>query len=600
MGGSRRERRAAAPAAAAAAEEALRRECQEILGVSQGGGADEAIFLAMKLAEKYPKSAAPRNLVGFLVERKAANIEDRMERFPTLDPGRVRLSVDDDDPARIAEDRARISYVEHCDAIASHIATFHKQSAEWYGKAAHLAPRCIFTRVNFARMLGIANQTPQAYKEFMFANRIANPDSPEKNNPWISSAIISYEDQKESAILMASDEFERFLYLSEKHVYNACCQLLVDLRTAQGTPGFKARKDAKELAANFPFSCRANLLGPFLTKLLIDKSQSSTPRIQQYHKVLREVEDCVDMFPSSMVISLFRAELLFAMGHYFEATFECLRGLKIPKPDDPVSQDIPPGSASGSGRAGRIGNITAKLLDLLEQSEERVVDAQEIEKLLQSLCLTPDSDDTEGLVEKPVQDLNKKLLQDKSKAAEGSSISNEQKGQTEGHDNTDAVKGTLSKEKPTKKAVTRKGKLNTDATEADVDKGKAVIRIRQSVLYNNKLEKKKPEEMVRPLQVIGKRTVSKETVDKYAEYCYLRTLCPVKKETCHLCVFVDEKYYSCFYRKGDMIHHCVNKHEVPTIKCELITCDARFISEEDKENHYHYCHVLEKDWWRQW
>nr|XP_051184315.1 uncharacterized protein LOC127298503 isoform X4 [Lolium perenne] len=580
MGGIRRERRAAVAAASASAEESLRRSCEEVLRLNEEGNTAGASGLALKLVDQHPKSAAPCNLVGYLMESATSKVRYQLEQQDSVRARSGQHADADPDPARIAEERAR---ADEREVAISHMAACQEGCVAWYRRASQLAPRCPYTRANCARVLGMSDHTAEAYKEFSAAVHIRNPEVPDRNNPWMHSTdVMTDEEKKLSAIAMAQDEFNCFLHLSDTRVYTACRDLLYNLR--QGTPGVKARNEARDLAAKYPFSARANLLLPYLMRSFIGTSSSTIPKVQQYKQVLREVAQIVDTFPSSIVISLFRAEVLFAMERYLDASVECLRGLTITRPDDPVSQVIPPDSASGSGRTERTQVVLEKLIDLLEKSEEKVVDAEEIEKLQQALCLRPEDPELKCLVKGLVDDLNKSLSEDLNlKLKHGEPVPREQKC-------------TSSKKQPI-------NVLEENAEKGKGDKGKSAITIPQSVLYSNKYQKftkKKTEEAVSPLQIMGKRIVPRETVDVYADYCYLRSTCSVKKDICHLCVFEAHKYYKNDFFKGNMILHCQTKHETRTMKCDVPECDVRLRTEEEKEVHYHYCHAIHKDWWKHW
>ncbi|XP_051184313.1 uncharacterized protein [Lolium perenne] len=604
MGGIRRERRAAVAAASASAEESLRRSCEEVLRLNEEGNTAGASGLALKLVDQHPKSAAPCNLVGYLMESATSKVRYQLEQQDSVRARSGQHADADPDPARIAEERAR---ADEREVAISHMAACQEGCVAWYRRASQLAPRCPYTRANCARVLGMSDHTAEAYKEFSAAVHIRNPEVPDRNNPWMHSTdVMTDEEKKLSAIAMAQDEFNCFLHLSDTRVYTACRDLLYNLR--QGTPGVKARNEARDLAAKYPFSARANLLLPYLMRSFIGTSSSTIPKVQQYKQVLREVAQIVDTFPSSIVISLFRAEVLFAMERYLDASVECLRGLTITRPDDPVSQVIPPDSASGSGRTERTQVVLEKLIDLLEKSEEKVVDAEEIEKLQQALCLRPEDPELKCLVKGLVDDLNKSLSEDLNlKLKHGEPVPREQKctsskkqpikvlGKTPENKNI-AEKSTSSKKQPI-------NVLEENAEKGKGDKGKSAITIPQSVLYSNKYQKftkKKTEEAVSPLQIMGKRIVPRETVDVYADYCYLRSTCSVKKDICHLCVFEAHKYYKNDFFKGNMILHCQTKHETRTMKCDVPECDVRLRTEEEKEVHYHYCHAIHKDWWKHW
>lgn len=342
--------RAAAAAAAAAAQEAIRSGCKDAMLRALLRDYNGAYVIAGELA-RHHTSPAILNLVGFVQEAIASEGEDRftdmksriLQQLPAGHPDLVKFN----EAWALARPR---------------ILADRETAVNAYRKAAELAPKCAVTLASLGRAMGSCGRTAEAYQIFSSALRIRSPDSPDLAHPWMSA--------REDSTKLVETGLQIFLQDCELKAYLRCVGLL-ELLEAGDT--INAKRQSINLANDFPFSARARMIGPFIDRAALQRSPS-TVAAAAYQRLIRDTVDIADEFDRSLTVALFRAELMLSAGRYSDAETECIRGLEIDHPDDPLSQDIPPGSASGDGRrhSARIDWVTEKLEQLQEQCKSKL------------------------------------------------------------------------------------------------------------------------------------------------------------------------------------------------------------------------------------
>ncbi|KAM3253593.1 hypothetical protein ACQJBY_047592 [Aegilops geniculata] len=499
--------------AAAAPEEELREGRKQVLKLIEQNRVLDAVRLSTDVAGRHPKSAAALNVKAYA-----------------------------------------LGVAGHQTSRAIESSRYHQASAEAYGAAADLEPRCVLTATLHGKALQLCGEVDEAYLQLRRAGRIPNPIDPALTGHVLPNTR-DMEERKGAAVKRADDELIMFVEEAEEFVRIESGRLMLKHSEAESsTEARQARVEAKILASKYPFSARAQILFPTMYLGFTQNLPPQVPKMEFYEHALRQLQDAADTFDRSLVIVLLRAQILFAMGRSVDARQECRRGLDIDHPTDPLQQDIPPGRFFMKTRAKRISSVTAAITALMQDID---------------LTLPQNA--------QPADDLERQLDID--------NVNHIPEDKLVAESNTDDA------------VIPTALPCHSHSIDAPpvVHEG---IRLPPSLLYANPKRKYIPPPDVRPEQKVNGRIVSMHIVDRYAEYLHMRAMCPAKKVVCHLCVFEKGPYVNTF-KKGDIIWHCGKLHgPESTIQCDQ--CAVRVRTPQELELHVNYCHVLRGDWYKKW
>ncbi|XP_037432473.1 uncharacterized protein LOC119299341 [Triticum dicoccoides] len=506
VSGGDRSAAATAAAAAAAAHRAIKEACVEALGKRRSGDTEGAVNLAWNLKDRYPMFPAPLNLVGNIHEAVADEVEAALADLATKDHDDIK------------------GFDDYSARMRANVRACRETAAGLYAKAVELAPKCAYTRASRGRALALCGHEAEGHMELISAVRINFPDSPDVANPWVLPDDSS-----------AQEELAVFLHNCEVEVYSRSKVLLKMVRD-----GFAAQAKhlSSVLASKYPFSARAVMLEPYLDREIAEKSNSTS--CKYYEKLVKETLCMADTFGNSLVVALFRIELMIAAGQYNSAAKACAKALDMKSPDDPLFQEIPPGDRTSGverRRDARVKCFTDRLKELMVQSQ---------------LSLKYDIHQV-----------------DNSSAKK------------QGHKKPNLMKVTPKNRRP-------KLKLYTDSEDMDID---------DSALNTKKAD---TPVIIREEQIMGDTVVPLNVVDAYADYCRYRDTCPKGNVVCHFCVIElgEERRYH--FRRGNLIWHSRKHQKGSTVQCDEKGCETRLCTQEDIDRHKFYCHEFRAGWWKNW
>jgi tetratricopeptide (TPR) repeat protein len=242
---------------------------------------------------------------------------------------------------------------------------FNEEAEVAYGKAARMLPNCIDTGVSFGEVLSDLQLFDVAEAELTCALEISHPTDPLENNlaynvsrPLRSSARTRIRDVRKRG-WDAREENRACLVPN----INSMIERVMAVRGSN-----VALKRAQGTASIYSFSIRAHLLHAHMS---MEFAYSLPDRVRKsaLQRVLPIIDNAEQQhkcdFQNSLVVSIFRAKMLYLLHDYAAAEQECRRGLRIQDADDPAQQDVPPGSVRGCDKHERIYSCRAQLSWLL-------------------------------------------------------------------------------------------------------------------------------------------------------------------------------------------------------------------------------------------
>ncbi|KAG8058259.1 hypothetical protein GUJ93_ZPchr0002g25584 [Zizania palustris] len=237
-----------------------------------------------------------------------------------------------------------------------------------YSTSAWLAPDCIDAALSHAEMLAQSEQYFEAQAEFDRALRISDPVDPAENSLGFDlycDKSFTKAERIRNARGSARDAMELFrAMICDEFVPKESVQVLNDIKLGGNSPA-DARERAKRLATTFPYSGRAQLLRAYVDLERVRGFDPSIDKRRFLRRTLDMVQEPAITFPSSLVIALFHAKLLFILDEYDDAECECRRALAVDTPDDPNIHDLPPGSVSGAEYDDRVSFVKNLLRRLI-------------------------------------------------------------------------------------------------------------------------------------------------------------------------------------------------------------------------------------------
>ncbi|KAG8044203.1 hypothetical protein GUJ93_ZPchr0228g22249 [Zizania palustris] len=175
-------------------------------------------------------------------------------------------------------------------------------------------------------MLAQSEQYFEAQAEFDRALRISDPVDPAENSLGFDlycDKSFTKAERIRNARGSARDAMELFrAMICDKFVPKESVQVLNDIKLGGNSPA-DARERAKRLATTFPYSGRAQLLRAYVDLERVRGFDPSIDKRRFLRRTLDMVQEPAITFPSSLVIALFHAKLLFILDEYDDAECEC-------------------------------------------------------------------------------------------------------------------------------------------------------------------------------------------------------------------------------------------------------------------------------------
>uniref|UniRef100_A0A0D9XW96 Protein kinase domain-containing protein n=1 Tax=Leersia perrieri TaxID=77586 RepID=A0A0D9XW96_9ORYZ len=256
-----------------------------------------------------------------------------------------------------------------------------QESCDTYQTAMHLAPSCVFTRLMYCKRLIRLHKFEETWKEFICIKTDISAD-PLDYTPFPAlPSDIRDEDTPQKRCLVVARRCQIFKPM-------ACHQLLLWLAN-EGAP-LRARK-LKQFTIASPEVValhHANVVSSLLfacdsAQKCIEINGSGDDYYRRFlQSALQIAATAVNCHQASLVLSLYHARILFLLGQYDTAEKECIRGIRMEHPTDPINDKILyPGDENFHDRFQREIEVKGKTKD------ERVKCVKnELELLLGFIC----------------------------------------------------------------------------------------------------------------------------------------------------------------------------------------------------------------------
>lgn len=199
-----------------------------------------------------------------------------------------------------------------------------------YLKAHTLVPSCLWTRLQYCRKLLLAfGEYPKIWEILNPADEIKECVDPMNHNALLPPEILSLSTGQERVGYVFHQYDDLKSYVRDRLVNDLASKAIVD-----------RRKQVQALIRVTPKEFRFQHIS-FLTCLL-SAYKSETDGLRRF--LLQQSLDIVDSvskdYKKSILLSFYRARMLFALGSLADAESECLRGLEMKCPTDPIVDRI--------------------------------------------------------------------------------------------------------------------------------------------------------------------------------------------------------------------------------------------------------------------
>lgn len=239
-----------------------------------------------------------------------------------------------------------------------------EECTELASRAVHLGPNCIWSWVKYGRILMERELFERAILELQKV-----PSREQAEDPYHNHLIPAIELKKftlDGRLQYAFDQLEELKRSLLPH------HIMFVLNATNQT---ERMKRASKLAQSYPANFKCLYMEAHSCLMYAYECPVESLIIGFLGRALNAANKAAREHPTSVVISLFQARILFLLGQYNEAEIQCHRGLNIDSPSDPRDDQIPFDDviqSEGETYAERVSHIQGKLISQLDKISSKM------------------------------------------------------------------------------------------------------------------------------------------------------------------------------------------------------------------------------------